>query len=150
MTATTHLTPKQVLLKFYEEEKKYTTAPAETRDFSAVAACFADDYYMEQSSALPWAGAYHGPEGMKSFLDKASQYVTIDVQEAEIFEAEGSDKVMVYCQVTMASVVSGKADTFPMAQMVKIDPAKGLIKEIRAFYWDIRRLNEQIGYAGTV
>lgn len=140
-------TPRQVLLKFYEEEKKYTIAPPESRDFSAVAACFADDYYMEQSSALPWAGTYHGPDGMKSFLEKASQYVTIDVQEAEIFEAEGSDKVMVYCKVTFVARETGKADTFPMAQMARIDPEQGLIKEIRAFYWDIRKLNEQIGFS---
>lgn len=143
-------TPKQVLLKFYEEEGKYTKAPPESRDFSAVAACFADDYYMEQSSALPWAGTYHGPDGMKSFLDKASQHVTIDVQQAEIFESEGSDKVMVYCQVNFVALKSGKADTFPMAQMVRIDRERGLIKEIRAFYWDIRKLNEQIEYSSKV
>ena len=101
---------------------------------------------MEQSSALPWAGEYHGPSQLQVFFDKASEWVAIDVRNPEIFESSGSDKIVVLSRIHLDCVKTDQRIDFPMSQTFVMDLEQGKIKEIRTFYWDIDKLNETMGY----
>ena len=140
-------TPLEVLNRFYDAEREYTSAQGE-RDFAPVAAMLSHDFFMEQSSALPWAGVYHGRESFKSFFDQASEWVVIDVRDPEIFEREGSDKIVVLSTIYYTCHKTGETPSFPLSQTFTIDRERGLIKEIRSFYWDIEVLNKAMGYKG--
>jgi uncharacterized protein len=142
-------TPLSVLQKFYDAERVYTSAPAGSDpDFTPVANMLSSDYYMEQSSALPWGGTYHGPKGFKSFFDQASEWCTIDVRGPEVFEKEGSDRIVVLSTIYYFCKRTGERLSFPLSQTFVIDREEGVIREIRSFYWDVRRLNAAMGYAG--
>ncbi len=140
--------PREVLDAFYEAERKFTSAPAAQRDFGTIAATLAEDFYMEQSSALPWAGVYHGPKGLQEWIDKASNWTVIDVRNPEIFERDGSDKVVVLSQIYYKCHKTGEEIDFPLSQTIVVDRERGTIKEIRSYYWDIQRLNKAMGYEG--
>ncbi|KPI37696.1 uncharacterized protein AB675_209 [Cyphellophora attinorum] len=141
-------TPLSVLHKFYDAERVYTSAPAGSNpDFTPVGNMLSSDFYMEQSSELPWAGTYHGPESFKSFFDQASEWCTIDVRDPEILEKEGSDKIVVLSTIYYFCRKTGETPSFPLSQTFVIDTERGLIREIRSFYWDIKKLNVAMGYA---
>lgn len=150
MSSTTNpkFTPRQVLEKFYEAERLFTSAAPHQRDFADIAAVLSDDFYMEQSSALPWAGEYRGPQGLRDWIEKVSVFTGIDVRNPEIFENSDSDKVVVLSRVHYSCHKTGEKIDFPLSQTFVIDCDLGQIKEIRSFYWDIQRLNEAMGYTG--
>ncbi|KAH6661807.1 hypothetical protein F5X68DRAFT_237853 [Plectosphaerella plurivora] len=141
-------TPRQVLLKFYEAERIFTSAPSAQRTFDTIATVLSDDFYMEQSSALPWAGEYRGPQQLKDWLEKVSEWAVIDVQNPEIFENSDSDRIVVLSRVYYTCHRTGEKIDFPLSQTFVIDCDQGQIKEIRAFYWDIKKLNAAMGYTG--
>jgi uncharacterized protein len=140
------MTPLQVLQRFYDAERAYTSAKADQRDFAPVAAMLSEDFYMQQSSALPWAGEYQGRDSFKSFFDQASEWVVIDVRDPEIFANKDSDKIVVLSTVHYVCHKTGETPSFPLSQTFVIDVGEGLIKEIRSFYWDVQRLNRAMGY----
>ena len=141
-------TPRQVLHKFYEAERVFTSAPAGERSFDTIAAVLSDDFYMEQSSALPWAGEYRGPQQLKEWLEKASEWTVIDVRNPEIFENPDSDKIVVLSRIYYTCHKTGEKIDFPLSQTFVIDCERGQIKEIRSYYWDIQKLNASMGFSG--
>ncbi|KAH7363324.1 hypothetical protein B0T11DRAFT_282424 [Plectosphaerella cucumerina] len=141
-------TPRQILDKFYEAERIYTLASAEERTFEPIAAVLADDFYMEQSSALPWAGEYHGPQQFEAWLKQASEWVGIDVKDVEIFENNESNRIVVLSKIYHTCHKTGEKIDLPLSQTFIVDREKGVIKEIRPFYWDIKKLNKAMGYNG--
>ncbi|KAK7226780.1 hypothetical protein V2G26_014783 [Clonostachys chloroleuca] len=141
-------TPRQVLHKFYEAERVFTSAPAGQRNFKTIAAVLSGDFYMEQQSALPWAGEYRGPQQLKEWLERVSEWTVIDVQNPEIFENPDSDKIVVLSRVYYACHKTGESIDFPLSQTFVIDSERGQIKEIRSYYWDIQKLNAAMGYTG--
>lgn len=138
--------PRQVLEKFYDAEKIFTSAPAGSRKFEHIAETLADDFYMQQSSALPWAGEYRGPQQLKEWLERVSEWVVIDVRDPEIFENSDSDRIVVLSTVYYTCHKTGEKLDFPLSQTFVIDRERGQIKEIRSYYWDIQRLNKAMGY----
>jgi uncharacterized protein len=139
--------PRRVLEQFYDAERIFTSAPAGQRNFEPIAAILSDDFYMEQSSALPWGGEYHGPQGLRDWMEKASEWVVIDVRDPEIFEKSGSDKIVVLSSIYYTCHKTGEKLDFPLSQTFVIDRERGQIKEIRSYYWDIARLNQAMGYS---
>ena len=139
-------TPRDVLEKFYEAERAFTSAAAGLRDFAPIAATLSDDFYMEQSTALPWAGVYRGPDQLKDWIEKVSDWCVIDVQNPEIFENENSNRIVVLSTVHYTCHKTGKKLNFPLSQTFVIDCQRGQIKEIRSYYWDIQTLNQAMGY----
>jgi len=141
-------TPRQVLENFYEAERVYTSAQAGQRSFDTIAAVLSDDFYMEQTSALPWAGEYRGPRQLQDWLERVSEWTVIDVRSPEIFENADSDKIVVLSRVYYTCHKTGEKIDFPLSQTFVIDCERGQIREIRAFYWDIQRLNKAMGHTG--
>lgn len=140
--------PRQILEQFYEAERIFSSTPADQRTFEPIAAVLSDDYYMEQSSALPWGGEYRGRNGLKDWLEKASEWVVIDVRDPVIYENSDSDKIVVLSRIYYTCHKTGEKLDFPLSQTFVIDTQLGQIKEIRAYYWDIKKLNKAMGYTG--
>ncbi|KAL2213333.1 hypothetical protein CC79DRAFT_1327202 [Sarocladium strictum] len=140
--------PREVLDKFYEAERIFTSAPASERTFDTIAAVLSDDFYMEQSAALPWAGEYRGPKQLHEWIQRVSEWTVIDVQNPEIFENQDSDRIVVLSTVYYTCHKTGEKLDFPLSQTFVIDCERGQIKEIRSYYWDIQRLNKAMGYTG--
>lgn len=122
-------------------------APPEQRDFSAIAAMISPDFRMEQTSALPYAGTYKGPEGMADWGRRMAEYFdVVDVQTPEIFEREGSSRLVVVSSVHFRVRKTGQELDFPLCQVVTVDTEKGLLLDMRPFYWDVHVLNQALGY----
>ncbi|KAJ5493714.1 hypothetical protein N7463_009801 [Penicillium fimorum] len=111
------------------------SAAPEARDFSGIAATLAPNVRLEQTSALPYAGVYIGPKGMQDWSTRMGNYFdTVDVQNPEIFERPGSDRVVVLSNVHLRVRSTGQEMTFPFCQAFTVDLEKGVILELRPFY----------------
>ncbi|KAK4919620.1 hypothetical protein LTR66_016781, partial [Elasticomyces elasticus] len=100
MSSNTKSTPRQILDSFYEAERIYMSSPPDQRDFTGIAATLAPDFRMEQTSALPYAGVYTGPNGMQDWARRMADYFeVVDVRNPEIFESPGSDRIVVLSTV---------------------------------------------------
>ena len=123
------------------------SAPAEKRDISPLRAIVSPEYQLVQTSALPYAGSYVGPEGLQAWAEQMSDYFdVVDVQEPEIFEREGSNRIVVLANLYLRVRTTGEDLHFPFCQAVTVDLDKGLLTEMRPFYWDVKRLNEAVGF----
>ncbi len=142
-------TARSILESFYAAERTFMSAAPSERDFSAMAATMSADFIGYQTSALPYAGTYIGPAGMQEWSQKmASHWSAIDVQDAEFFESEGSDRVVVLSTIHAKVAKTGEELTLPFAQEVRVDLEKGVMTEMRPFYWDVARVNEALGFEG--
>ncbi|KAK7426094.1 hypothetical protein QQZ08_007404 [Neonectria magnoliae] len=140
-------TARAVLDTFYEEERKYMKAPPESRDFSGIAAILAPNFSMEQTSALPYAGLYRGPDGMEDWIRRmADCFDIVDVQTPEIFEKEGSDRIVILSTAHFRVRKTGEDLVYPMSQTVTVDLEKGVIVDFRSFYWDVQDINRALRY----
>ncbi|KEF54732.1 uncharacterized protein A1O9_09174 [Exophiala aquamarina CBS 119918] len=142
-------TPRSILDAFYQAERDYMSANPEDRDFSAMAALLAPDVRLHQTAALPYAGTYVGIEGFQDVARQMADYLNeVDVRNAEIFESEykGSNRIMSLSMVHLKIRKTGEELDFPTTQAITVDLEKGLIMEIRPFYWDVKTFNEAIGY----
>jgi ketosteroid isomerase-like protein len=143
-------TPRSVLEAFYAAELIYMSAAPEERDFSDVAATLSSDCHLEQTSGLPYAGVYKGKEGMLAWAEQMANYFdTVDVQDREFFEREGSDRIVVVSNVKLRVRATGEELKYPFCQVMTVDLEKGVITELRPFYWDVHHLNKAIGYKHT-
>jgi hypothetical protein len=89
-------TARAVLDAFYKAERQYMSAPPPTRDFSGIAATLSPTIRLEQTSALPYAGVYIGPKGFQDWSSRMADYFdVVDVQNPEVFECAGSDRIVV-------------------------------------------------------
>ncbi|KAJ0420235.1 hypothetical protein BJY00DRAFT_313171 [Aspergillus carlsbadensis] len=144
--ATPKHTPRSILETFYAAERIYMSAPPSTRDFSPLAATVSPTFHLEQTSALPYAGTYTGPEGFQDWATRMADYFdTVDVQDPEIFEREGSNKVVVLSNVLFRVRATGEELVFPFAQAITVDLEMGVMTEIRPFYWDVAAVNRALG-----
>ncbi|KAF7551215.1 hypothetical protein G7Z17_g5178 [Cylindrodendrum hubeiense] len=140
-------TARSVLETFYDEERKYMSAAPEERDFSGIAAVLSPDFKLEQTSALPYAGVYTGPEGMQDWARRMSDYFDIvDVKNPEIFESQGSNRVVVLSNVHFRVRKTGEDLHYPLCQAVTVDLEKGTMVHMQPFYWDVHELNQAIGH----
>lgn len=141
-------TPRSILESFYAAERAYMSAPPDKRDFSGIAATISPDYRLEQTSALPYAGVYYGPAGLEKWGRQMADYFSVvDVQNAEIFERQGSSRIVVVSNLHLEVRKTGENLDFPFCQVVTVDVEKGVMTEMRPFYWDVQALNNAVGFA---
>jgi hypothetical protein len=144
--ATPKHTPRSILETFYAAERIYMSAPTSSRDFTPIASTVSSNFRLEQTPALPYAGTYIGPQGLQDWAKRMADYFDIvDVQSPEIFEREGSDKVVVLATVLFRVRATGEELVFPFAQAVTVDLEEGVMTELRPFYWDVAGLNKALG-----
>lgn len=140
-------TARSILDAFYEAERRYTSAPAAERNFEVIAAVLSPDFVMNQTSGLPYAGKYEGATGMKRWMDEMAHYFSdLDLQDQQIFEQQGSDRIMVLSNCVYKIRSTGEETKHPLAQAMTMDLANGTIKELRPFYWDVYDLNKALGF----
>jgi hypothetical protein len=122
-------------------------ATPEERDFSGMAATLSKEVILKQSSGLPYAGIYTGPEGFQKWAqDMADYFDKVDVQNPEIFEREGSNRIISLSYLHMRVRKTGEELKYPLCQVIQVDLEAGVIKSIMPFYWDVYALNKAIGY----
>ncbi|KAL4863684.1 hypothetical protein BDV12DRAFT_206327 [Aspergillus spectabilis] len=145
MASTPKYTARAVLDAFYKAEREYMAASPEARDFSGIAATIAPDFRMEQTSALPYAGVYIGPQGMQDWTTRMADYFdVVDVRNPEIFERPGSDRIVVLSTTHLRVRSTGHEMQFPFCQAITVDLEKGNIVDLRPFYWDVAAVNKAL------
>ncbi|KAM5350384.1 hypothetical protein ACJ41O_006889 [Fusarium nematophilum] len=140
-------TPRSILDSFYAAERIYMASPPSERDFSGMAATLSDTVLLEQTSALPYAGSYIGPKGMQDWAQRMADYFeVVDVQDPDIFEQDGSNRIVALGNLHLKVRRTGEELDFPFCQVVAVDLKAGVIASIQPFYWDVQELNRAVGY----
>lgn len=141
-------TARSILDAFYRAETKYLQTPEPERDFGVIGAVIGPTCKLYQSSGLPYAGTYDGPEGMEEWVRQMALYFDrLEVQNPQIFEQAGSSQVMVLSTLYLRVRKSGQELSYPFAQAFTMDLEAGTIVEVRPFYWDIHDLNAAVGHS---
>lgn len=125
-------TPKQVLERFYDAERRYMAGGASFEEiFGPI---LAPDVALHQSPDLPWGGEYLGFERYKDWAAAMSAaFTSVDVQNAEFLETD--DKVVVVCRLVTCSRMTSAVMDCPMVQVVTVK--NGKITDFRPFYWNV-------------
>ncbi|KAM0352993.1 hypothetical protein ACHAPU_001878 [Fusarium lateritium] len=151
MATTKPHTARSVLESFYEAERIYMAASPEEREFSGMAATLSKEVILKQSSGLPYAGIYNGPEGFQKWArDMADYFDKVDVQSPEIFESQGSNRIVSLSYLHLRVRKTGEELKQPLCQVIQVDLEAGVIKSIMPFYWDVYALNKTIGHTPDV
>ncbi|KAF2239341.1 hypothetical protein EV356DRAFT_502372 [Viridothelium virens] len=105
-----------------------------------MAATLASDVKLIHSPDVPYGGVYEGPEGFRKWAEEMSRYFDIvDVQNPQVLE--NGDLVVVVSNLKLRVRESQQEWENPFTQVIKVDRQKGVITEIRPFYWDLKGLN---------
>jgi hypothetical protein len=146
MSSTIH-TARSILDAFYDAERIYMASSPEERDFSSMAATLSKEVKLRQTSGLPYAGDYVGPEGFQKWAqDMANYFDKVDVQKPEVFEREGSNRIISLSYLYLRVRNTGEELKYPLCQVMTVDLEAGVIKSIMPFYWDVYALNKAIGH----
>lgn len=146
MSAPKH-TPRSILKAFYDAELIYMSAPPEQRDFGVMASLLSPNVHLVQNPHLPYGGEFLGPAGFQDWAQQmAYLFDVVDVQDPEIFEMEGSNRIVVLSTVHFRVRKTGEKLEFPLCQVVTVDLEAGQITEMKPFYWDVHTLNKAVGY----
>ncbi|KAL4899062.1 hypothetical protein BDW74DRAFT_184064 [Aspergillus multicolor] len=147
MASTPAHTARSILQTFYTAETAYMSLPPESRSFASIAAIMAPDFELHQTPALPYGGIYHGPQGMEDWMKVMAGYFDIvDMQDPEIFEKEGSDRVVVLGTAHLRVRKTGEELHMPITQVVRVDLERGLLVELRPAFWDVERVCRALGH----
>lgn len=118
-------------------------APPSKADSSSLAETLAPEVKLVQSPDLPYGGVYEGVEG---FLDWARQmnelFSGVDVQDPEVLE--GEDKAVVLSTAYFTVRRTGEILKRPLVQIIKVDRKRGVITEMKPFYWDVEGLKRAL------
>lgn len=126
-------------------------APPEERDFSGMAATLSKEVKLKQSSGLPYAGEYEGPEGFQKWSQQMAHYFDkLHLKNPQIFESEGSNRIVSLSYLHLRVRKTGEELKYPLCQVMTVDLEAGVIKSIMPFYWDIYALNKAIGYTPEI
>ena len=126
-----HESPRQVLERFFEAERRYMQAGD---SFEELRATMADGVVLHQSPDLPWGGEYVGPERYEEWARAMSAvFDQVDMQNPRFFE-QGDTVVIVGTLVTRLRA-TGETMELPMVQTVRVEAGK--ITEFRPFYWNV-------------
>ncbi|KAK7217190.1 hypothetical protein V2G26_005193 [Clonostachys chloroleuca] len=114
-------TPRSILEAFYDAERIYMSAPrtSETSAASQPPLALIIDFYKPLPS---------------------------HVKAPEIFESEGSNRVVVYSTVHFKVRATGEEVDYPFCQVVTVDLEKGVMTELMPFYWDVAQVNRMLGH----
>ena len=125
-------TPKQILQRFYEAERRYMQADGAS--FEEFAATLAPDVVLHQSPDLPWGGEYVGPQRYEEWARAMNAvFDQVDMQEVEFFEQD--DKVVVVGRLVTRIRATGETMDEPMTQVITVKDGK--ITDFRPFYWNV-------------
>ncbi|CAK3898328.1 Hypothetical predicted protein [Lecanosticta acicola] len=145
MASTSLPTPAEILQKFYAAETVYMASAPSERDFAGMASTLAPDLELHQSPDLPWGGEFKGHSGFLKWSETMASYFNrLEVTDPQIFEQKDSDAVLVYSTLKLRVKKNGKEWARPLAQFVRVDRVRGVITEIRPFYWDVKGLKEAL------
>ncbi|CRG86987.1 hypothetical protein PISL3812_04000 [Talaromyces islandicus] len=140
-------TPRSILNTFYAAEVIYMSAPPEQRDFSGMAAVLFPNIKLVQTPHLPYGGVFTGAAGFQQWAEQMSDlFDVVDVRDPEIFEKEGSNRIVVLSTVHFRVRKTGERMVFPLCQAITVDLEAGQITEMKPFYWDVHTLNKAVGY----
>ena len=124
-------TPKQVLARFFEAERRYMQAGG---SFDEFAATLADDVVLHQSPDLPWGGEYVGPRRYEEWARAMSAvFDQVDLREPRFFEQ--GDTVVVVGTLATRIRATGEMMELPMTQVVTVK--EGRITDFRPYYWNV-------------
>jgi ketosteroid isomerase-like protein len=118
------------LQRFFAAEAAYVSAGG---DFAEMAACLATDVVMYQAANLPYGGEWHGPDGIRRFMDAMKEtWLSLEFLEQR-FVADG-DAVVIYNVGKLRARATGRVLNTSVMQLMTF--RDGLISEIRPFYLD--------------
>ncbi|KAM0075140.1 hypothetical protein ACKRZS_012760 [Fusarium odoratissimum] len=147
MASSTKHTARSILDAFYEAERTFMASPPDQRDFSAMAATLSKEVILKETSGLPFAGEYTGHDGFLQWAKSMPEYFDeVHVQNPEIFEKEGSNRIISLGYLHLKIRKTGEQLKYPLCQVIQVDLEAGVIKSIMPFYWDVHHLNKAIGY----
>ena len=124
-------TPRQVLERFFEAERRYMQ---EGGSFAEFAATLANDVVLHQSPDLPWGGEYFGPKRYEEWARAMSVvFDRVDMRDLRFFEQD--DTVVIVGTLATRSRATGETMELPMTQVVTVKDGK--ITDFRPFYWNV-------------
>ncbi len=124
-------TPRRVLERFFEAERRYMQ---EGGSFEEFAATLADDVALHQSPDLPWGGEYVGPERYEEWARAMSVvFDQVDMREPRFFEQD--EMVVIVGMLATRIRATGETMEMPMTQVVTVKDGK--ITDFRPFYWNV-------------
>ncbi len=124
-------TPRRVLERFFEAERRYMQ---EGGSFAEFAATLADDVVLHQSPDLPWGGEYVGPNRYEEWAWAMNAvFDQVDMREPQFFEQ--GDTVVIVGTLATRIRATGETMELPMAQAVTVK--EGKITDFRPFYWNV-------------
>ena len=136
MSASSNKSPTQVLMAFYEAERRYMTAGGKAggASFDEFAGTMSPDVVLHQTPDLPWGGDYHGIERYSDWAAAMSDcFTSVDVQDAKFLES--GDQVVVLCTLVTKARRTGETLRHPMVQVITVKDGK--ISDFRPFYWNV-------------
>ncbi len=124
-------TPRRVLERFFEAERRYMQ---EGGSFAEFAATLADDVVLHQSPDLPWGGKYVGPKRYEEWARAMSAvFDQVDMRDPQFFEQD--DTVVIVGTLATRIRATGETMELPMTQVVTVKDGK--ITDFRPFYWNV-------------
>ena len=124
-------TPRQVLTRFFEAERRYMQAGGSFEEFAAT---LADDVVLHQSPDLPWGGEYVGPQRYEEWARAMSAvFDQVDMRNPQFFEQ--GDTVVVVGTLATRLRATGETMELPMTQVVTVKD--GRITDFRPYYWNV-------------
>ncbi len=126
-----NITPRQVLARFFEAERRYMYADGSSAQFAAT---LADDVVLHQPPDLPWGGEYVGPKRYEEWARAMSAvFDQVDMREPQFFEQ--GDTVVIVGTLATRLRVTGEWMGLPMMQVVTVKD--GRITDFRPYYWNV-------------
>ncbi len=126
---------------FYAAEQRYVTTGgrAAGADFSELAALFHPDFVCHQGPSLPYAGDWHGADGLERFFEVfTATWSSLELGDIRYFSGETGVSITMRMRATARA--TGRTLDMPVAHFLIIED--GLIREFNVFYDDPVGLRE--------
>ena len=143
------ITARQIMDRFYAAELVYMSSPPDEANFTDIAATLSPDLKLYQTAALPYGGVYEGHAGFLAWAKEMSKrFDMVDVAESTRKFLESDDVIVILSELRLRVRATGERLDYPFCQTVKVDLEKGVITEIRPWYWDVAGLNTALARTG--
>ncbi len=117
---------------------KYFQYLFKAQDLDAMRKIIAKDAVYDQAEGLPYGGRYLGFDKWLEMFQKAQSLFDLRIEGEPVYYSSDSsaDEVMICFTIVCTSKKTHKQITMPIAEYYKVK--KGLVVEIRAFYFDTK------------